>query len=1149
MMYKLTTYFLLIIGAFLLPVTSYAVHEITPDSINVLKDQGKIEEAKDLVTTWLEDTEDQYGDEAIEVVIPLLVKAELNIIYYEYTDAVKSLERAIAIINLSSGWLYPDYALALNYLAFCKINLGDKFAAFPLLNEAEMIYYKTLSKQHPDYNLCNINRAILNLHLGEFQKSEDYFLKSFQFIEENKEELMKSKTANTISVEWLKIQFSHLYINWYKPEKSLVLLQETQNDLIEKKREKSPLYSILLEALAKHYLYDNEYKMSYTFYEELYNHRKEYYGENHIATVMSALKMGEILAETGYLDNALLYFEIAKKYLGKYKEYVNLEAEVLLNIADVYLQKGDAESASEYFESVGIENTTRRDLYFFYLRVQGDLCFINGDYINAELKLMELVSIVRQEKVFFTKHYSKAIVTLTELFITLGRLQNAIGLCENEVHFLEKRGRNKSVTYLDLKLTLLSAQWYEKLIDETEAMMQITNIEDTLTRFVNPKHPLFIKTNTLKGGLCSDALKYDEAITYFRKALDFANKHGVEELHFQKIQIIDYMGNIYIKKGELDKALDEYRVLKGKFTDESVYFPAFLGRIAYVKALQGNWEEARELAIRGVNIRLNQYDTQLNFTSEDEKINYVHHTSGIFRYFFSLMSMPEGYKSGLMVEKCYDLQINYRKYFLNEAIVRKKKIESLGKYRRQMNFTNYNQHLNQQKSKLATANFFSIQERNDLKIDTYMLTDRINNLEKSLTFASNSDEDSLNVSEYISWKEIQRHLKEKEVAVEIIKLKTIDKTSEFYVAIAISKDCKLPKFIPIGNAQLLENDLFSIYTKEIQPKRRSLVYKKNTTKKVSSYKYYWKPIKEGLEEWEEDIETIYLSKDGIYNAINLNVLYNDVTEKYLIEEEDIHLVISTSDIRTKKQLSNFKNNNICLFGNPSFEGNAEDLGVREATGNSASDQEKYSFYLENLPGTKTELENTQALFSSRGWNVNAYYENEATENNIKKLPSSPAIMHIATHGIYIDELINPILQNPLLKSGLFFTEISSNNDKTVRDIYKSGNDGILTAYEVKGLNLKNTSLLILSACQSGVSDIADGDGISGLQYAFSIAGVKTIVMSLWSVDDVATQKLMNEFYEQWFKTKDIDQAFRNAQLTLMKEYRDPYYWGAFVMVH
>lgn len=1139
---------LLIINFFITLPLLYANEVITPDSIKVLRNQGKLKEAKLLANSWLKNTENKYGDDAIEVVIPLLVSSELSIIHYEYRMAIKQLGRSIEIMDKSSGWLYPDYALALNYLAYCKINIGDSFAAFPLIDEAEMIYFKTLSPKHPDFNLCTINRAILNLHLGEFKKSEKYFQKSFRFIEENKEVLISNKSKSIITIEWLNIQLAKLYIKWYKPQKALDLLSETQGKLIAQNKNASPIYSILLESLADLYFSNNEYKIAYTFHEELTKHRTKYFGKEHLATMMAYLDLGKLMSEKGFLDKALENFTIVEKYVTKLKGHNNLKADLNINISDIYVKRGNVKKASQYLSYISVNKITKRDLYFYLLRVQGDLLFLEGDYINAELKLMELVSIVRQERVFFTKHYSEAIVTLAELYVTLGRLQNAIDLCDTEVEFLSKRGMENSVVFHNLRLTDINAQLIESMIDKTETLKHIANIEDSLMLYINSNHPLFIKSNTLKGKIASKNENYEAAISFFHKAIEIANKHSIDEMQYQRLKIIDLVGGIYIKKGELQKALNEFRVLKGKYTEQSVYWPGFLGRVAYVKALLGEWEEAKNLIIKGVDVRINQYDTQLTFTSEDEKINYIHHTSGIFNYFFSMMTFNEGYKSPIMVEKCYDLQLNYRKYFLMEAIARKRKIEKLGEYRRQMNFTNYLLSLDQQKSQLATANFFSIKERNDLGIDTYMLTDRINNLEKSLSFASRSNIDSLSITNYISWKDVQGKLEENEVAVEVIKLKSIDPRNAFYVAIAISSDCKSPKFIPIGNASLMENDLFRIYSRETKPKVRSLVYRKSSTPKVNSYDHYWKPIQDGINELTEHVDKIYLSKDGIYNAVNLNILFNKETKKYLIEENDIDLVISTSEIDHKNELINFKNNEICLFGNPTFEGNLDEFSTRNID-ERGTDKEKYRFYLDNLPGTKMELDNTANLFESKGWNVNSFFQDQATEYNIKNLSSSPAIMHIATHGVYIDELINPILQNPLLKSGLFFTEIAKNKEKPIEDIYASGNDGLLTAYEVKGLNLENTSLLVLSACQSGVSDIADGDGISGLQYAFSIAGVESIIMSLWSVDDVATQKLMNEFYKQWFDTKDIDKAFRNAQLKLMKEYKDPYYWGAFVLVH
>ncbi|ANQ49301.1 CHAT domain-containing protein [Flammeovirga sp. MY04] len=1141
-------YFILLLSLYLFSHTLFANQTINPDVIKSLQEQGRFEEAKKLANTWISETENEYGDHAIEVVIPLLVTSELSILHYEYFEAIELLNKSIEIMDKSSGWLYPDYALALNYLAFCKINVGDAFAAFPILNEAEMIYYKTLTQQHPDFNLCNINRAILNMHLGEFQKSEDYFNKSFEFAANLNKSGLKSKSENTISKEWLYIYFAKLYTKWYKPEKAIVLLEKAQAGLIEDNCKKSPVYAILLEALANHYFYINDYKMSYTFYNSLISHRKEHFGENQLATIMAYLDLGKLMAEKGYLKEALNNYSVVEKNLSKFKNNSNLRTELMLCITDIHLQKGDTESTKQYLDKISKDDLGKRELYYHYLKILGEYYFLQGDYINAELNLMELVSIVRQEKVFFTEYYSEAIVILSDLFITLGRTQSAIGICETEVRFLKRRGMENSVVYQNLKLTLLNAQFNEDMLDSIQTLEDIKTVEDQLTLLVNPKHPLFIKSNTIRGEIATKKEEFDQAIAYFHKAIEIANYHGIDEMQYQRIKIIDLAGSIFIRKGELDKALDEYRVIKGKFTEESVYWPGYLGRIAYVKSLLGEWEEAKELAIKGVDMRFKQYDTQLNFTSEDEKINYIHHTSGIFNYFFSLMTKREGFKSQEMVEKCYDLQINYRKYFLKESIARKAKIDQLGKYRNKMNFSDYVNHLEAQKSKLATANYLSVKERNDLHINSYMLTDRINNLEKSLSFASETDEDSLQLSEYVTWKDVQDKLDDNEVAVEIIKLKCINPKESFYVAIAVSSDCKTPQFIPIGNAALMENDLFTVYTKETQPKTRSLVFKSNSAPKVSAYDLYWKPIQKGLDSFKDNIDKIYISKDGIYNAVNLNVLYNKETKKYLIEEEDIELVISTSDIQKNIKMSDFKNNEICLFGNPAFEESSESNFIREVD-ESSSEQEKYSFYLTDLPGTKTELENTENLFKSKGWNVSTYYRNNATEGNIKNLKNSPAIMHIATHGIYIDKMINPILQNSLLKSGLFFTEVTSNNNKSLEEIYQSGNDGLLTAYEVKDLDLKNTSLLILSACQSGVSDISDGDGISGLQYAFSIAGVESIVMSLWSVDDLATQKLMNEFYKQWFETKDIDKAFRAAQIKMMKEYKDPYYWGAFVMVH
>jgi CHAT domain-containing protein len=150
---------------------------------------------------------------------------------------------------------------------------------------------------------------------------------------------------------------------------------------------------------------------------------------------------------------------------------------------------------------------------------------------------------------------------------------------------------------------------------------------------------------------------------------------------------------------------------------------------------------------------------------------------------------------------------------------------------------------------------------------------------------------------------------------------------------------------------------------------------------------------------------------------------------------------------------------------------------------------------------------------------------------------SPKILHIATHGFFINDDTVP---NPMLKSGI---ALSGANKSVIR----GENDGVVTALKLSGLDLKGTELVVLSACQTGVVDSETTENVSGLSKAFIQAGAIDIVMSLWSVDDNATKELMGSFYKEMQGGEGYAEALRKAKLEMIKKGIHPFFWAPFII--
>lgn len=392
----------------------------------------------------------------------------------------------------------------------------------------------------------------------------------------------------------------------------------------------------------------------------------------------------------------------------------------------------------------------------------------------------------------------------------------------------------------------------------------------------------------------------------------------------------------------------------------------------------------------------------------------------------------------------------------------------------------------------------------------------------------------------IRWNDVRDKLKDGEIAVEFARKTPTDSKEDAsydasYIALILTPESEAPEYVLLGSDSTIErlhrnNELNRLYNS------------------AQTGDIIWRKVIDAAQKSCPEIKTIYFVPDGILHSMPIEYMFSCGSR--MSDRYEMCRLSSTRDIVVESP-EKTSGRRAVLFGGIDYSITVEEM---EYYSSSLTQERNSGNFWSYLPGTQEEVDRIEAVLGANSYTIEKHSGASCVEELFKMYSgNSPEIIHIATHGFYMqneragNDDITVSEGVSLKKCGLAFAGANQSLLGN-RNIPDDVEDGILSASEISKLELNNTSLVVLSACQTGLGDIND-EGVFGMQRAFKKAGAGSIMMSMWNVDDIVTQSFMAEFYRGLATGLTYRKALTNAQHYVMKEYgNDPYYWAPFVLV-
>ena len=795
-------------------------------------------------------------------------------------------------------------------------------------------------------------------------------------------------------------------------------------------------------------------------------------------------------------------------------------AQDLNNLGTIYLQMGEYEKAeTSLLESIEIkEKIFGKDAPEYGLGLDNLATYYKaiGNNLKAEQLYLESIRI---DKTVFGKEnpsYASGLNNLADLYSIMGNFEKAELLFLEAIQIRKKILGNLHPDYATGLNNLAALYGKMKKNEKVE--------------------PLLLESMAII------EKSYDKQHPYF--ALSLIN-----------------MASLYANIGNFKMALSYYlevkTILESTLGNEHPYYSLVLSCIANLYKDLGEYVNAEQYYINAAKLNCIHISSALKYLSEKEMDQFL---VTFLNDQHRILSFNQVYTSNSdIVQRCFDNALFYKGILLNSAIKLK---QLVGKD--SVTFEEFNL-LKFYRSILASEYSKPISKRSSI----IEIEEKTNKLEKGLMQNVSGFEDVL---KQVNYQDVYNKLKQHEIAIEFVHYNFVGKQetdSIMYAALILKPGVLKPQCISLFEQKSLDsilqsnavhkadyvNNLYSIAN------RGAIAIE---TPKKTLYEILWKPLEKEL----AGVSTIYYSPSGLIHRINLNAIPISDTGTLADKYELIELGSTRQLVIPIK--AKIVNNDAILFGGILYEKDSS-IQRNEQIVVSRTKEEK-SFNKDTilrggswtyLPYSEIEVNSVGEIMKNSGINVKLKKGYEATEESFKsiggKLHPSPKILHIATHGyffpdpnIYLsftenkDDLVFKISNNPMFRSGLILA--GGNTSWQEKQGLEGREDGILNAYEISQMDLSNTELVVLSACETGLGEIKGNEGIYGLQRAFKIAGAKYLIMSLWQIPDKQTSLLMQTFYKKWLnEMMPIPKAFLAAQKELRNAGLDPYQWAGFIL--